>query len=104
MRLILLRKRKSYHLEDHTTGLKYNHKIIIALISCWALFLGVFAWVASGLSGFAFALTSSDGCFACFNPETFYTPILSWAFIVALAIGFSGGLYSLRILLNSIRL
>jgi hypothetical protein len=84
--------------------MKLHHKIVLALISCWALFFGVFGWVASGLSGFSFALTNGDGCFACFNPETLYTPILSWAFITALGIGFSGGLYYLRILLNGIRL
>ncbi len=81
--------------------MKYHHKIIIALISCWALFLGVFGWAAY-FSPFAFDLTSGDGCIACFHPETFYTPILSWAFIIGLATGISGGLYSFILLIEAI--
>jgi len=87
------KKPKSYDFERSSTDMKYRNKIVIALISFWALFFGLFAWVASGLSGFGFALTG-EGCFACFNPSTFYTPILSWVYIIALAIGISGGLYS----------
>jgi hypothetical protein len=68
-----------------------RRKITIALISCWALFFGAFGLVASGVTGFSFALESQPNtCIACFYPETFYTPILSWVFFFALAIGFSG--------------
>jgi len=74
--------------------MRYRNKIAIALISFWALFFGLFGWVASGLSGFGFALTSSNGCFACFYPATFFTPILSWAYMILLAVGISGGLYA----------
>jgi hypothetical protein len=78
-----------------------RRKIRIVLISCWALFFGVFGYVASGLSGFSFGVSGSNGCIGCFYPETFYTPILSWVFVVALAIGFAGIIDSLIFLIGA---
>ena len=70
----------------------------IALFFLWA-FLGV-SFLLGYYGHLSFVLMSSDGCIACIYPSTFYTPFLSWFYVIAMIIGMVGAFWYLNAILE----
>ena len=69
----------------------------IALVSLWA-FLGVTFLL--GYYGRFVLVLSSNGCIACITPSSFYTPFLSWFYVIAMVTGTVGAFWYLNVFLK----